>query len=61
MALEQLLTVRSSRDLCHKELDLNVELAFHLNKVQTVKAIRQAKVCGTSVAMPSKGHTKRMS
>ena len=44
VTLEQLLAVRSSRDLCCKELDLNIELVAHLNKVQTTKAIRQAKV-----------------
>ena len=49
-ALEQLLAVRSSRDLCSKELDLNMELAVHLNEVQTAEAIRQAKVHGTTVA-----------
>ena len=50
MALEQLLTVRSSRDLCYKELDLNMKLAAHLNKVQTTKVIRQAKSYGTTMA-----------
>ena len=50
MTLEQLLTVRSSRDLCHKELDLNMELVVHLNEVQTTKAIILYKVCGTTVA-----------
>ena len=48
--LEQLLTVRSSRDLHCKELDLNMELAVHLNEVQTTEAIRQAKVHGATTA-----------
>ena len=48
VTLEQMLAVRSSRDLHHKELDLNAELAAHLNKVQTVEAIRQAKVYCTA-------------
>ena len=50
MTLEQLLTIRSSRDLCHKEMDLNMELAAHLNKVQTDEAIRQARVHGATAA-----------
>ena len=50
MILEQLLAVRSSRDICHKELDLNTELAADLNEVKTEEAIRQAKVCGTTTA-----------
>ena len=50
MTLEQLLAVRSSRDLCCKELDLNMELAVCLNEIQTAKAIRWAKVCGTTAA-----------
>ena len=49
-ALEQLLTVRSSRDLHHRELDLNMELTVHLNEVQTAEAVRQAKLCGATVA-----------
>ena len=48
--LEQLLTVRSSRDLCHKELDLNAELAACLNEVQNAKLIREAKVHCTTTA-----------
>ena len=59
--LEQLLTVRSSRDLHHKELDLNMELAAHLNEVQTTEAIRQAKMHGTTAAYALKKITKRVS
>ena len=40
--LEQLLTTRASRDLQCKELDLNTELAAHLNEVQATVAIKQA-------------------
>ena len=47
MVLEELFTVRSSRDICHKELDLNMELAVCLNEVHTTEAIRQAKLHGT--------------
>ena len=50
VTLEQLLTARSSRDLCHKQLDLNMELVACLNEVQTAEAIRQAKVCGITEA-----------
>ena len=50
MAIEQLLTVRSSRDLCCKELDLNMELVVCLNKVQTTEAVRQAKLHGATAA-----------
>ena len=49
VTLEQLLTVRPSRDLHHKELDLNMELVACLKKVQTTKGIRQAKVHGATV------------
>ena len=48
--LEQLLTVRSSRDLCYKELNLNGEQAAHLNEVQNAEAIRQARLHGETVA-----------
>ena len=48
--LEQLLAVRSSRDLCSRGLDLNMELVTHLNKVQTAEAIRQVKVHGATTA-----------
>ena len=56
-ALEQLLTVRSSRNLHCKELDLNMELAAHLNEVQTTEAIRQANVHGATAAYaPQQAH-----
>ena len=42
MTLEELLTTRASMDLHCKELDLNAELAAHLNKVQATEAIKQA-------------------
>ena len=48
--IEQLLTVRSSRDPHHKEVDLNMEMVACLNEVQTTKAIGQAKVHGTTAA-----------
>ena len=44
VALEQLLTNRATRDFCCKELDLNTELAAHLNNAQAVEAIKQAEV-----------------
>ena len=50
MTLDQLLAVRASRGLCHKELDLNVELVAHLNEAQATEAIRQAKVHCTITA-----------
>ena len=42
VALEQLLTNRGTRDLHCKGLDLNVELAAHLNDAQATNAIKQA-------------------
>ena len=48
--LEQLPTVRFSRDLCCKELDLNMELTGCLNEVQTAEATRQARMHGTTMA-----------
>ena len=42
VALEQLLTNKGSSDLCHKELDLNVELVACLNEAQVAEAIKQA-------------------
>ena len=57
MTLEQLLTTRVSRDLCCKELDLNAEVAAHLNKVQATEAIRQAKVhCTTTTYTFQQAH-----
>ena len=50
MTLEQLFAVRYPKDLCCKELDLNMELAACLNEVQTTEAIRQAKVHGAAAA-----------
>ena len=57
MALEQLLTNRATGDLCHNQLDLNMELEAHLNKAQAAEAIKQAtkviiqaKVCCTVTA-----------
>ena len=40
MALEQLLTNRATTDLHNKELDLNVELAAHLNEAKAAEAIK---------------------
>ena len=54
MALEQLLAVRSSRDPHHKELDF-MELVVDMNKVQTAKAIRQAKVQGVTTVQRAVG------
>ena len=39
---QQLLTTRTTGDLHHKELDLNTELASHLNGAEAAKAIKQA-------------------
>ena len=50
MALEWLLTNRATGDLCCKELDLNMELAAHLNEAQATEAIKQAEVCHTTTA-----------
>ena len=51
VALEQLLTVRPSRDLCCiRSWTVNMKLAVCLNKVQTAEAIRQAKLHGTTMA-----------
>ena len=55
--LEQLLANRATGDLCHKELDLNLELVAHLNAaqaaeaiIQAIKAIKQAKACYITTA-----------
>ena len=57
VALEQLHANRATGDLCHKDLDLNAELAACLNKAQASKAIKQAttaikwaEVCHTTTA-----------
>ena len=50
MALEQLLTNRATRDFCCKELDLNMELATHLNDAQATEAIKEAEVCHATTA-----------
>ena len=49
-ALEQLLSVWDSKDLFCKELDLNMELAVHLNKAQTTEAIRQTRLHSATMA-----------
>ena len=50
MALEQLPTHRATIDFCHRELDLNVELAVCLNDAQAAEAIKEAKVCHATTA-----------
>ena len=44
MALEQVLTNRATMDFCHRELELNTELAAHLNHAQATDTIKEAEV-----------------
>ena len=48
VALEWLLTTRATMDSCQKELELNAELAAHLNEAQAIEAVKEAKVCHTA-------------
>ena len=50
VALEQLLANRATMDFCHRELELNVELAACLNDAQATKAIKEAQVHCTNAA-----------
>ena len=50
VALEWLLTNRATMDFCHRELDLNTELAACLNDAQAAKTIKEAKMHCQSVA-----------
>ena len=50
MALEQLLTNRTTIDFCHRELELNAELVVCLNDAQATEAIKEAEVHHTITA-----------
>ena len=50
MALEHLLTVRATLNLCQQELDLQVELSRHLNDDQIDVAMREAIACNSTTA-----------
>ena len=61
MALEQLLANRVAMDFCHRELELNVELASCLNDAQATKAIKEAEVHHANAACAlQQAHRDRM-
>ena len=61
VALEQLLTTRATMDSHHRELELNAELAMHMNEAQAAEAIKEAKVSHAAETKEAKlCHTTRI-
>ena len=57
VALEQLLTNRATMYFCHRELELNVELAACLNDAHATKAIKEAEIhCTTAACVLQQAH-----